>query len=220
MIIATIPLKKHRNDDCLITMQGVFTNDAIWRAWQHPRNKLGRFAKKGFEDITDEWLKNIKKGKYIKAQVIEIDGEPIFINGTDYKATGIRIKFEHTLRERYIGWKLNKDYGMEIIENPEVKQPIRHPMADFTTNENEPLELKSPRDALRMKWGDKNPFKELIKHKLRQSDTFVFDITTDRTTKELSVYWVNDIFNDDDYESVKRCLIMTNGRIYKMLARK
>ena len=46
-------------------------------------------------------------------------------------------------------------------------------------------------------------------------------LTTDKTSKEMAVNWVNDIFKKEGkLKKVQQCLIMTNGRIYKMLTRK
>lgn len=68
----TIPLKKHRDDDYVISFSNVFIKDAIWREWQHPRNYRGKFVKKNYKDITEEWLKSVKKGEFIKAQIIKL----------------------------------------------------------------------------------------------------------------------------------------------------
>ena len=75
----TILIKKHRDDDYVISFSNVFIKDAICREWQHSRNYRGKFVKKNYKDITEKWLKSVKKGKFIKAQIIKLGDQEVKI---------------------------------------------------------------------------------------------------------------------------------------------
>lgn len=205
----TIPIKKNRNNDYIITLdwKGSFEELKV------NRTSKGRFASKGFIDITNKWKNSIKKGK--DYEVIEFEE-----NGKRFKISKRAIikNNDEDLNVLIEIWR--KKYGFEVNVLPEVNSPTGYKMPDTIminkkNNKNENYELKTLKNKRKRGIFDK------VSSAYGQSDKIIVNTMFDDLDTEYIEENMREVFSDNELTKHARIVVITNkGIIKKVYKRK
>lgn len=159
-----------------------------------------------YRDIT---LKYTSDKEYVlKEQQYFIDEE-----GNKYNIDGKNVKIKSNEKERQVAEILGKVYGGQVSLVPVVLNPKGIKTPDYLVN-GKKFDLKEPRGC------SKTTIYDLFKHKSKQADNFVIDISKSGLDRKESLEQSKKIFYSKHRKWVNTIMLMDNNEVFKILVRR
>lgn len=159
-----------------------------------------------YEEITDTFKSNNKKGFIKKADSIRIDG-------VEYKVDGHHVKIEVSKHEKEVSVYLHDKYGGELYLLPQINFPLGINTPDLLWD-GETWDIKG------LKGKTKNTIFDNIKKATKQADNIILDFVNKDFKEDIFYNELENIFTNERFSSVQKILVRFNNEKIRVFKRK
>lgn len=159
-----------------------------------------------YEEITDTFKANNKKGFIKKADSITIDG-------IQYKVDGHHVKIEVSKHEKEVSDYLHDKYGGELYLLPEINIPLGINTPDLLWD-NETWDIKG------IKGTSKNTVYNNLRSAKKQANNVILDFVNASFKEDIFYNELENIFTNERFNSVQKILVRFNNEKIRIFKRK
>ena len=142
------------------------------------------------------------------AEECKIITDSFLLKGERYVVDGHNVVNDHSEYEMHIGKVIAEFYHIPVWMVPRINEPKGISVPDlFVGNDKIIVDIKTPEG------NGKNTLKNMLKHKKKQANVFLYDVSKTSLGDEEIKRQVKGIFNSTDTRFVKEIFIMRNDRM-------